>query len=311
MHFYKNPGWIDGRLLTDLKLDRIPQSLFDEINQGLQSFQSDDPLVSIVIPVLNEEVTVLRTLHSLSKNKTSYSVEVIVVNNNSTDRTQEVLDKLNLKSYLQKQPGWGPARQLGQEKAKGKFILMADADCFYPPVWIQKMTNELLKERVTCVYGGYAFLGSRDKARWKFFIYESLRNVVCEIRHVKRPYLNAMGMSMGYIKELGLKKGFINRKIRGEDGRMCFELMQFGKVKRVRSNKITVWTFPRTLQKDGNLLHSIIKRAVVEVARFSSYFSKPPIHDTHTSQNFSPRKLKIFNKHQQPDLEKKTDEVNT
>jgi hypothetical protein len=188
---------------------------------------------------------------------------------------------------------------------------MADADCFYPPLWIQRMTSELVKERVTCVYGGYAFIGNEKKERWKFYFYESLRNVVAEMRHVKRPYLNAMGMSMGYIKELGLKKGFINRKIRGEDGRMCFELMQFGKVVRLRSNKITVWTFPRTLQKDGNLLHSIFKRAIVEMARFSSYFSKPPIHDTHTSQNFTPRKYKVFSKEKAQDLEKKADEVNS
>src|SRR5690606_29321100 len=159
--------------------------------------------------------------------------------------TQEVLDRLNVKCCQQLRPGWGPARQAGQEYAKGKYVLMADADCFYPPRWIQRMTSELMKEGVTCVYGGYSFLGSPGRPRWKFFIYESLRKIIIAIRHLRRPWFNCVGMCMGYVRELGLKVGFIDRKIRGEDGRMCFELAQLGRIVHVRSNDVVVWTFPR------------------------------------------------------------------
>jgi glycosyltransferase involved in cell wall biosynthesis len=304
IHFCKNPSWIDFRLFCENKLDEIPQSLFEEIKTGLALFQSQDPIVSVVIPALNEETSILRTLHSLSRNKTFYPTEIIVVNNNSSDRTQEVLDKLNVKSYTQVKPGWGPARQLGQQKAKGKFILMADADCFYPSEWIEKMTNELLKEGVTCVYGKYCFLGTADRPRWKLFLYESLRDIIVEFRHMKRPWLNAVGMSMGYVRELGLRKGFIDRNIRGEDGRMCFELMQFGRIVHMRAKAVTVWTFPRTLQKDGNLMHSIFNRVLIEFSRFKSYFLKLPVHDTHSSPNFTPAFLKYFKRYKEPKKEK-------
>lgn len=311
MHVYKNPSWIDCRLLHENTLDDIPQSLFEEINIGLTAIQRDHPIVSVVIPALNEEVSILRTLHSLSLNKTTYAAEIIVVNNNSSDRTQEVLNRLNVKSYTQTKPGWGPARQLGQEKAQGMYILMADADGFYPPKWIEEMTNELLKEGVTCVYGGYSFLGIPDMPRWKLFVYESLRDIISEFRHIKRPWLNAGGISMGYVKELGLKKGFVDRNIRGEDGRMCFELMQFGRIVRLRSSAVIVWTFPRTLQKDGNLMYSVLNRAIIEFSRFKSYFLKQPVHDTHTSQNSTPPILKYFKRYKEPDKEKEPDEVNT
>lgn len=297
MHLFTNPSWIDSRLFYDRRLDDIPESLFTEIATGCARLSSENPLVSIVIPVLNEEMTILRTLHSLSQNKTKFAAEILVVNNGSTDMTQEVLNRLKIKSCFQEKPGWGPARQMGQEKARGKYILMADADCFYPPFWIERMTSELEKDGVTCVYGGYKFLACGQESRWKYFLYESLRNMVAEVRNIKRPWFNALGMCMGYVKELGLKVGFIDRKIRGEDGRMCYELAQLGKTVRVRSRDAVVWTFPRTLQKDGNLMHSIFKRAIIEFSRCGAYFKKQVVHDTHTSQNFEPPTLKYFHKH--------------
>src|SRR5690606_29508450 len=101
-----------------------------------------------------------------------------------------------------------------------------------------------------------------------------------------------LGMCMGYDKALGLRIGFIDRKIRGEDGRMCYELAQLGKIVRIRSSEVVVWTYPRTLQKDGNLLYSIANRAVIELLRFRSYFRKEVAHDTHTSENFHAPRLK-------------------
>lgn len=294
MHFSKNPAWIDRLLLEEIRPERIPPSLFDEINAGLSAMQSDNPLVSVVIPVFNEETSILRTLYTLSKNRTHYPVEILVVNNNCTDHTQEILDKLKVKTVFQAKPGWGPARQLGQEEACGKYILMADADCFYPPLWIQRMTTELQREGVTCVYGGYKFLAVKDRSRMKYFFYELLRNVIAEVRNIKRPWLNCLGMCMGYVRHLGLKVGFIDRKIRGEDGRMCYELAQLGRIVRIRSDDVVVWTFPRTLEKDGNLLYSIANRAVIEVVRFRSYFRKEVAHDTHTSQNSKGPSLKYF-----------------
>ena len=305
-HLYRNPSWIDRRLLKESKLDDIPQALFDEINRGLTALQFADPFVSIVIPVLNEETTILRTLHSLSKNRTSFPTEVIVVNNNSTDRTQEVLDRLNVRSFFQPKAGWGPARQLGQENARGRYILMADADCFYPPQWIQKMTTELEVEGVTCVYGGYSFLAHPGKTRLNFFIYESLRNVIGAIRHIRRPWFNCVGMCMGYVKELGLKIGFVDRKIRGEDGRMCFDLARHGRIVRVRSKEVVVWTFPRTLEKEGSLLYALLYRAVRETTRLGNYLKEHPAHDTHTSNNFSPPTFRYFKKHH-----KNGDDINT
>lgn len=292
----RNPGWIDSRLLTTSSIDDLPESFFDETREALSHFRSDHPLVSIVIPALNEEFTIIRTLHSLSRNKTIYPVEIIVVNNNSTDRTQFVLDKLNVKSVFQPVAGWGPARQAGQEKALGKFILSADADSFYPPQWIQLMTTALLHDNVACVYGGYSYLGTREYPRWKFFFYESFRDVIRAMRHIKRPHFNARGLNMGYPRELGLKKGYVYRKVKGEDGRMCFDLMQHGKVVQLSSDNTQVWTLPRYLKADGGLLFSFLNHGLLEFKRFKNYFRTFPKHDTHTSLNSQPFALHTVGK---------------
>ncbi len=301
----ENPAWVDNRLVTNSEIEHLPQSLFDEIKNGLSKFNSSNPLVSVTIPAHNEEYGILRTLESLSRNQTSYEVEIIVINNNSTDRTQEILDKLNVKSFFQSVPGWGPARQLGLEKASGKYVLMADSDCFYPPEWIQEMTTSLSKENVTCVYGGYSYLGTREEARWKFLIYELLRNLILEIRQMKHPYLNARGLNMGIVRALALKKGFINRKMKGEDGRMCFDLMQYGKIVRVSSKKNLVWTLRRT-SRDGGIMNTFIKNVLIEFSKFKTYFRKPRIHDTHTSANVTPSEFNYSRQSEESQLEKKT-----
>src|SRR5690606_19757182 len=138
---------------------------------------------------------------------------------------------------------------------------------------------------VVCVYGRYSFIGENDFQRWKLFFFEKLKDVISEIRHIKRPYLNAYGMSMGYVRELGLKIGFVNYHIRGEDGRLCFDLMKYGKIRQVKADDARPWTKPRTLQLDGNFQKALLIRVKIEMGRFFSLFISHPPHDTKTSTN--------------------------
>lgn len=277
MNFLHNPGWLDQFKYPYESVDLIPQNVIDDINSDLDRLQSKDPLVSILISAWNEEVNILRSVASLSKQKTSVPFEIIVINNNSADRTQETIDKLHVRSLFQEIQGCGPARQLGQENAKGKYILLADADCLYPECWMDEMIRVLSKPGVVCVYGRYSFISEPGFPRWQLSLFEKMKDVIAEVRHLKRPYYNAYGLSMGYIKEYGLKVGFIMTKFWGDDGQMCLGLMKYGKIKQVRSEKARVWTGPRTLQRDGTFLSALSKRVRKELKRFTRNFdSKLP-----------------------------------
>jgi glycosyltransferase involved in cell wall biosynthesis len=296
VNIVQNPNWVTQQLLTYSRIDDIPQSFCDRISEGLILLgQNKKPEVSIVIPIWNEELNIIQTLLTISQNATTYPTEVIAINNNSTDRTQEVLNKIKIKSFVQPIQGCGPARQLGQEKALGEFILTADADCFYPKTWIQTMADKLKEDQVSCVYGRHSFIASSGSQRFGFFMYETLRDVLIEIRHFKRPYLNSLGMTMGYKREFGMKAGFDPRNVRGEDGRFCFDMMRFGKVVKA-SHRVRVWTYPRTLGKEKSLFQSLVSRVIKELSRITEFFYKKSDHNTHSSENYTPPTSKWFKK---------------
>lgn len=285
MNLLSIPPWISQFSFPYASYDAIPDSVFDTINQDLETLQHPDPLVSIVIPSWNEEVNVLRSIASLAKLKTKIPLEILVVNNNSTDQTQKTLDRLRVRSVFQPIQGWGPARQMGLENAKGKYILTADSDCLYPPDWVDEIMAVLQQPGVVCVYGRYSFIPSPGFPRWKLSLLETMKDGIAEIRHLKRPHLNAYGMSLGYLREPALKIGYVMHKIRGEDGRMCFDLMKYGSIKQVKSDKSRVWTGTRTLEKDGSFSRTVWLKIGIELRRFGSLFVSQRPHDTKTSTN--------------------------
>jgi glycosyltransferase involved in cell wall biosynthesis len=264
----QNPAWLKQYQLPYEKLAEVPESVFTGINQLLDQKLSDAPEVTIMIAAWNEEVNVLRCIATLSNMKTSIPYEILVVNNNSADRTQDTLNKLHVRSVFQPIQGPGPARQMGQENARGKYILLADADCFYPDCWVNEMMQQLTQPGVVCVYGRYSFISEPGFPRWQLAIMERMKDVIAGYRHLNRPYLNTYGISMGYLKEAGLKVGYVMKNVRGEDGRLTYGMMQYGKVKQVKANKARAWTGPRTLQKEGSLVKVITSRIVKEAKGF-------------------------------------------
>lgn len=272
MSYLKNPQWLNQFFYNYEKFEDVDQSVFSSINNDLDRVQSKEPIVSIVIIAWNEEINILRCVACLSKMETTIPFEIIVVNNNSSDKTQQTIDQLHVRSFIELKQGAGPARQKGQENALGKYILTADADCFYPSCWVDEMIKVLTKENVVCVYGRYSFISTPDFPRWKLLILEKLKDIMAEIRHIKQPYFNTFGISMGYIKEYGLKIGFIEINRRGEDGQLCLDLMKYGKIKQVKSNKARVWTGIRTLQQSGSFFNIIASRIKADFNRFKYNF---------------------------------------
>jgi len=286
MTLFNNPKWIEHFNYQYSSFEDIPQFEFDKINKDLDLITGESPLVTVLISAWNEEVNILKCISSLSKSKCDFPIEIIVVNNNSKDKTQETIDKLHVKGLFEQKQGCGPARQFGQENAKGKYILLADADCFYPECWIEEMTKVLKQKDVVCVYGRYSFISEPNFPRWKLYLLEKMKDVIAEFRQINRPYFNAYGLSMGYVRELGLKVGFIETNFWGDDGQLCLGLMKYGKVKQVRNNDARVWTGPRTLQRDGSLSNAFKNRLKKEAKRFFKNFNaKLPEDAVHESKS--------------------------
>ncbi len=88
------------------------------------------PTISVVIPAYNAERTILKTVESVRK-QTFSNLEIIVINDGSTDRTLELLQSIKderLKVFSYKNGGLPKARNRGISHAAGEFLSFIDAD---------------------------------------------------------------------------------------------------------------------------------------------------------------------------------------
>ena len=97
----------------------IPDESIKALNIKLLNFNHSKPLISIVVIAHNEENRIFSCLSSLSDNLSNYTSEIIVIDNASSDKTSEILDKINILKYKEDKKGPGYARNLGLDCAKG------------------------------------------------------------------------------------------------------------------------------------------------------------------------------------------------
>ena len=91
------------------------------------------PLVSVVITTKNEEKNIENCLKSILKQTYPRDkIEIIVVDNNSTDRTKEIARRYTDKVY-NKGPERSAQRNFGAKQAKGEYYLYLDADMILSP----------------------------------------------------------------------------------------------------------------------------------------------------------------------------------
>lgn len=101
--------------------------------------------VSVVIPAYNEEKLLGRCLESLH-NQHLAPHEIIVVDNNSSDRTAEIAAQYGAIVVSEKRQGIAWARDAGFDRASGDIIARCDADCVAPPTWIETITRYYEKQ---------------------------------------------------------------------------------------------------------------------------------------------------------------------
>jgi|SRR3989338_1379299 len=128
--------------------------------------------ISVVIPARNEEHFIGTCLKSLM-NQEVMPDEIIVVNNNSTDKTSEVLKEYPVKVVMSHEPGIAKTRTRGFNEAKSDIIARTDADSQIPRDWIKKIKNHFEHESIDAVFGPIYYLDFPIKATFysEFFVY--------------------------------------------------------------------------------------------------------------------------------------------
>ncbi|WP_348797212.1 glycosyltransferase [Flavobacterium adhaerens] len=114
-------------------------------------------LFSLIIPVYNRPDEVDELLESLSKTSYDKIFEIVLVEDGSTDRCQDVAekygDRLDISYYYKKNSGPGDSRNYGMEKARGDYFLIFDSDCIIPSNYLNEVEKALAEDYVDC-FGG-------------------------------------------------------------------------------------------------------------------------------------------------------------
>ena len=278
------PAWVKEHNIQYESIDHVPARTIEQIRESLKKFNVENPEVSIVVPAYNEEKDILKALSSVSRIKTKYRTELIVSNNNSKDRTQEILDRLGVKSVFALNQGISYARQAGLEAARGKYILNADSDSIYPETWVDPYVEVLKNSDISCAYGTYSFIPGENNNRLALAAYETVARTMFTLKRKNRECVNVMGFNFAYRKDDAMKVGGfdhnLQRKITGrsEDGWMALCLMKLGKIQLLETPKVTVWTSDRRLMEDGGLGQAFTRRVKKEISRIGIYFKPSAVN---------------------------------
>ena len=112
--------------------------------------------VSVVIPAFNEEEFIGKCLTSVT-NQIIPADEIIVVNNNSTDKTEAIAKRFGVKIINERVQGMTPARNRGFNSAKYEIVARCDADTVVPKDWIKIIKNNFKKGDIDALTGPVFF----------------------------------------------------------------------------------------------------------------------------------------------------------
>src|SRR5437773_5244357 len=145
--------------------------------------------VSVIVPVFNEEETVAQVLESLSK--VPLDLEVVVVDDASTDRTWEILQELRQKEPFatyrfirhDKNQGKGAGLRTGFGLVSGDLVTVQDADMEYDPQDIPALVRKWeaansTGNRKIAVYGYRDLSGQKFTTRWGNRFLTAITNIL-------------------------------------------------------------------------------------------------------------------------------------
>lgn len=105
--------------------------------------------ISVILPTINEQEGIGPTIDSINKKAfedNNWELEIIIVDGNSKDKTQEIALKKGARVIVESRKGYGRAYKTGMPQATGDIIVTGDADATYPFDHIHKYIQQLIDE---------------------------------------------------------------------------------------------------------------------------------------------------------------------
>ncbi len=201
--------------------------------------------ISVIVPTLNEEKYIKRTLLALKHQDYEKKFEIIVVDSESKDKTVSIARNFADKVVRMKKRGVGRARNVGANVAKGNILIFIDGDTIPMPNLISKFGNSFKTKNVVCATCPILPLEYNSKNSLLYAVYNL--NTVLSLK-TKKPQI--AGICVGYRRGAFLKAGGFDETTHAlEDFILSEKISKFGKV--VFDENTAVFTSTRRFQKWG------------------------------------------------------------
>ncbi len=237
------------------------------------------PLISVIVPAYNEEKYIKNCLHYLLNQDLKRDLfEIIVVDNNSTDKTKKIIKQFPVRYTFEEKRGVVPARQKGVDISKGEIIVSADADTLYPPNWLSEIRRTFEKNPDAIAVCGWIYFKNTS-----FFFNHSIalaQETNAFLKRLTGKFPLVYAANFAFKKEALEKIGGYPKHIPelGDQQHLLYNFFKIGKV--LISKQIYCFTSGRRHQKAlkniliyngwyriiGFLLNSWTKREIIKEA---------------------------------------------
>ena len=193
--------------------------------------------VSIIIPTLNEEDALTRTLSNLTLLNPKPK-EILLVDGGSQDKTIEIAKKAGITILISQQAGRSFQMNLGADVATGKILCFLHADTLVPDDLVTVIEKTLANPSVAC--GGFISLMTGTlNTRWSFSLNNYLKTYYAPL--LFRPHLFFRGLRVLFGDQVMFCRredfdncgGFDSHLPILEDANLCLKLFQYGRIYQV------------------------------------------------------------------------------
>jgi len=191
--------------------------------------------ISVLIPAFNEENSIEETInHVCSLDYPEEKIEIVIINDGSTDRTKKIVERMqhkykNLKLFNKENSGKADSLNLGISKTKGELIAVVDSDSFPERESLKKLTGYFNDEKMGAVT---SFVKIRNKEDNFFAKIQAIEYLILGWSRKLLDYVDSVNVTNGplslYRKKYISKVGGFDRNTVTEDIDITWNLLYHG-----------------------------------------------------------------------------------